>query len=363
MQLLVRWLIVFGAHAHDVGDLSNRFVQPGWQGNPWGPAATRARADGRAPSIVMTQQMRRWDEWGRAALQDGDIVFRMGDARILGNFFPFSRFLARASGSRFSHTSVVAIVDGAPVVYDCNKFGIGRIPFAVWILDNVGSFGVKRLKPEWRGAIPGVLAYCQHVFEEQVPFDYSFHLDDSALYCLEMTEKAFRSQGLALSEPVRLGDMENATRYPICISLFLSISKLVLKKPLSLQQAVYMPGNSRHGLWASALLEPVGSRADDGLIEGAPRQDGAFSLRGDIAIVASIVHEFRMSDRLRSQREARFGLGSEDKTGREDRRTTERSNWKEREDRRATTRTDLTSHMRGEVRRRRPKRAVFQRAA
>ena len=62
----------------------------------------------------MTQQMRRWDEWGRAALQDGDIVFRMGDARILGNFFPFSRFLAAASGSRFSHTSVVAIEDGAP---------------------------------------------------------------------------------------------------------------------------------------------------------------------------------------------------------------------------------------------------------
>ena len=38
-------------------------------------------------------------------------------------------------------------------------------PFAVWILDNVGAFGVKRLKAERRRAIPGVLAYCRKVFE------------------------------------------------------------------------------------------------------------------------------------------------------------------------------------------------------
>ena len=108
--------------------------------------------------------------------------------------------------------------------------GVGRMPFAVWILDNVGAFGVKRLKADRRRAIPGVLAYCRKVFEKQVPFDYSFDLDDSALYCLEMTEKAFRSQGLALSEPVRLGDMENANRYPICISLFVSLSPQFLEE-------------------------------------------------------------------------------------------------------------------------------------
>ena len=214
MLWILRWLILFGAHAQDVRDLSDRFAPPGWQGNPWGPAATRARAEGRLPSIVMTPAMTRWDQWGRAVLRDGDIVFRMGDARILHGFFPFSRFLAGASGSRFSHTGIVAIEDGAPVVYDCTKPGVGRIPFAVWILDNVGAFGVKRLKAERRRAIPGVLAYCRKVFEEQVPFDFSFDLDDSALYCLEMTEKAFRSQGLALSEPVRLGDMENADAIP-----------------------------------------------------------------------------------------------------------------------------------------------------
>ena len=197
-----------------------------------------------------------------------------------------------------------------PVVYDCTKPGVGRTPFAVWILDNVGAFGVKRLKPERRQAIPGVLAYCREVFEEQVPFDYSFDLDDSALYCLEMTEKAFRSQGLALSEPVRLGDMEDAARYPICIGLFVSLSKLVLKKPLTLDQAVYMPGNGRHGMWASPLLEPVYSPPADRTVRTSPATTADSAWEETSRSSRASWNEFRTSDGLRSQREARFGLGS-----------------------------------------------------
>src|SRR4051794_29708793 len=115
MIWVLRWLILFGAHAQDVRDLSDRFAPPGWQGNPWGPVATRERAAGRLPTVVMTPPMVRWHEWGRAVLRDGDIVFRMGDARTLYSVFPFSRFLAAASGSRFSHTGIVAIEDGSPV--------------------------------------------------------------------------------------------------------------------------------------------------------------------------------------------------------------------------------------------------------
>ena len=83
------------------------------------------------------------------------------------------------------------------------------------MLDCVGSMGVKRLKSGHRRHIPGVLAYCRKVFEQQIPFDYSFHPDDSALYCVELTEKAFRSQGLALSDSVRIGDWEQLGRYPL----------------------------------------------------------------------------------------------------------------------------------------------------
>jgi len=85
----------------------------------------------------------------------------------------------------------------------------------VWALDNIGYIGVKRLRPDYKAAIPKVLAYCRKVFEEQVPFDYQLSDDDSALYCIEMTEKAFRSASLELSKPIRLGDMERASEYPL----------------------------------------------------------------------------------------------------------------------------------------------------
>ena len=310
MLWILRWMILLGAHAQDVRDPSEQFVPPGWQGNPWGPAAAHARAEGRLPSIVMTPAMTRWDRWGRAVLRDGDIVFRMGDSRTLYGVFPFSRFLAGASGSRFSHTGIVAIEDGEPVVYDCPEPAVGRMPFAVWVSDSIGAIGVKRLRPEWRRTIPGVLVYCRKVFEAQVPFDYSFDLDDSALYCLEMTEKAFRSQGLALSEPVRLGDMENATQYPICISLFVSISPMVLKKPFTLEQPVYLPGNGRHGLWGSPLLETVYPPPADRTIEDIPRGDGGLSLRGDLSIVACIARELVASSGSRSRKDTQVGLAS-----------------------------------------------------
>ena len=96
-----------------------------------------------------------------------------------------------------------------------------------------------------------MVCYCREVFEKQVPFDYDLSLDDKALYCVEMTEKAFRAAGLVLSQPVRLGDMENITKYPVSVFVFMRLSNLTL------DQAAYFPGNERHGIWSSPLLTTV----------------------------------------------------------------------------------------------------------
>ena len=185
---------------------------PTWQGNFWGPAATRARSTGALPPLPTNPVMTHWATWGKNILRDGDIVFRLGDAKALGGTFPLSQFIATATGSRFSHTGIVAVESGSPVVYDCSSAGVQRQPFEVWMLDCVGAMGVKRLKPEFRSHIPGILGYCRAKFEQQVPFDFEFRPDDSAFYCVELTEKAFRSQGLKLSEPVRIGDWEHLGR-------------------------------------------------------------------------------------------------------------------------------------------------------
>jgi hypothetical protein len=168
-----------------------------------------------------------------------------------------SRFYANCSNSKFSHTGIVALEREGPVVYDTTGSGVARQPFCVWILDNVGNFGVKRLRPEERKAIPQVLAFCRKVFAEQPPFDYELGLDDSALYCVEMTEKAYRYAGLPLSDPVRLGDMERATEFPLCLLGLGLVSRQVLKQPLTAESQVYFPGNERHGIWSSPHLEEV----------------------------------------------------------------------------------------------------------
>src|SRR5262249_55383396 len=150
-------------------------------------------------------------------------------------------FIARATGSPFSHTGVVAVEDGSPVVYDSSEEGVRRIPFEAWMLECVGSMGVKRLKPEHRHQIPGLIGYCRTFLEPEVAFDFEFHLDDSALYCLELTEKAFRSRGLKLSDPVRIGDWAHLTCFPITALLMPGATRLVIGRPITLEQPVYLP--------------------------------------------------------------------------------------------------------------------------
>ena len=108
----------------------------------------------------MTPAMARWSAWGRNTLRDGDIVFRLGDAGFMRGSFPLSLFIANASGSPFSHTGIVAIEDGLPVVYDCALEGIQRQTFEVWMLECIGHIGVKRLKAGQQHRVPGIIEYC-----------------------------------------------------------------------------------------------------------------------------------------------------------------------------------------------------------
>jgi hypothetical protein len=128
-------------------------------------------------------------------------------------------------------------------------------PSGAWT--TLGVLGLKRLRPEHRDAIPKVVAYCHKVFDEQLPFDYELSDDDKALYCVEMTEKAYRSAGIKLSNQVKVGDFERAADYPICLIGLGIASKFQLNRPLTADTLVYLPGNERHGIWAAKQLMTV----------------------------------------------------------------------------------------------------------
>ena len=257
MTLILGWALSILLHPPEEAEITERLAPPGYQGNFWGPEATRARHEGKMPPIVATANMARWDRWGRKVLRDGDILFRLGDARVGRGYFPMSRFLARASNSKFSHTGIVSIEVEGPVVYDMTRLGVCRQPFCVWALDNIGWIGVKRVRPEYASAIPKVVAFCHKVFEEQIPFDFQLSEDDSALYCIEMTEKAYRSAGIELSKPIRLGDMERASEFPLQMFGIRFASKYALERPLTFDQLVYFPGNDNHGIWSARQLMTV----------------------------------------------------------------------------------------------------------
>ena len=247
-MLTIIWLMSMMLNSHDGLEPTDRLIPSGWKGNPWGPEASKARESGAIPPVPMTPVMTQWDKWGKAVLKDGDVLFRRGDAKLLRGRFPFSRFIANISGSAFSHTGIAAIEKGEPVVYDTTKAGVRRQPFCVWILDNVGPFGVKRLKPGNQPYAAKAVAFCRDVYQRQVPFDFELNDDDKALYCVEMTDKAYRRSGLPLAEPVKFGDLENLTKFPITAMAFLKVANL------NLEQLGYFPGNEHHGIWSSPHL-------------------------------------------------------------------------------------------------------------
>ena len=169
------------------------------------------------------------------------------------------------------------------------------MPFEAWMLECVGPMGVKRLKSEHRHHIPGIIAHCRRVFEQEIPFDFAFGLDDCALYCLELTEKAFRSQGLVLSEPVRIGDWEHLTSFPLTAILMSPLTRLAVGSPITLDQPVYVPGHDHEGIWASPMLATVFGPEPKGDHGAAPRLPGGISLRGDIELIVFAGRELRRS--------------------------------------------------------------------
>jgi hypothetical protein len=235
---------------------TDRLVPRHWEGNPWGPEANAARGRGEIPPVPNNPEMAEWEEWGRRNLKDGDILFRMGDARAAWGLFPFSKVSAAIAASRYSHSGIAAIEGGEPVVYDTTTTGPQRHPFAVWLLDTRGSFAVKRPAPEYQAAATGAVEFCRAVYHKQVPFDYDMKMGQDKFYCIELTESAYRAAGLPLSEPLRIDQLPRYHEFP-------RITRLVrLATPMEPHQKAFVIGNESIGIWANPSLRLVYEAGD-----------------------------------------------------------------------------------------------------
>lgn len=244
------------------GETTDTMVPRGWRGNPWGPRANDARRRGEIPSVPNNPEMALWDDWGRRNLRDGDIVFRMGDARAACGLFPFSKVSAAIADSRYSHTGIVALEAEGPVVYDTTTTGPQRQPFAIWTLDVRGGFAIKRPAPEYQACAPVAVAYCRDVYNRQVPFDFDMKMGDDRFYCIELTESSYRHAGLPLSRPIRLDGLPRYHEFPWTVRL------IKLATPMVPDQEAYIIGNERVGIWSNPALQLV-LESSDGRLPGS----------------------------------------------------------------------------------------------
>jgi hypothetical protein len=96
------------------------------------------------------------------------------------------------------------------------------------------------------------------------------------------------------SKPV-IGDWEELTSYPLTALVRPHATRLMVGRPITLEQPVYVPGNDRYGMWASPLLRTVFGPEPKGDHGAAPVQTGGISLRGDLELAALAADELRRS--------------------------------------------------------------------
>lgn len=193
-----------------------------------------------------------WNVWGDEHLQDGDILFLMGEGYILMGTVNFSKLSTDLANSNYSHMGVIAIEDGRAVVYHMGHAGITREPFGQMIARRrTHSAAVQRPTRVDQQTRLAAVEYCRRVKQGKKAFDRNFRLDNDSLYCSELVELAYRSAGFPLSEPVRLKDLPNYERHARQIQLAGTITTV---EP---EQLVYLPGNDDIGIWSNPALQLI----------------------------------------------------------------------------------------------------------
>jgi hypothetical protein len=248
-------------------------VPPEWRdGNPFSPQANAARAAGLLPVYGDVPHKEEWTAFARAHIHSGDILFHRGQASTVKGKLT-SMALCGVNDGRFSHDGLARWEGDQLWVYDMEREGARKVPFELWMLDTSGDdFAVKRLRPEYRDRIPQALAYCEDVYQRQVPFDFALSPDDERLYCSELVEKAFRAGGLHLSEPIPIYRLPGFRRYCIAAPVMRLVSGINVRTP------VFALGNEHYGTFASPLLETVYEGPEPDKPErGQPEPDEAAS--------------------------------------------------------------------------------------
>lgn len=182
-------------------------------------------------------------------IQEGDIIFRLGSTQIVGGLVDFSKTIAKATESDFSHAVIVYEKrhDGV-VIADIMETGITRRYIIDWYMDGTRNIVIKRLKPEYQHYLPKVIECLKKHIEEDVLYDAKFISSDNKFYCTELVDHCFNDAGCKLANRIKIKD------FPKCGFLF----KLgCIFGGIDLNADVVIVGNEKIGLFSSDKLYTV----------------------------------------------------------------------------------------------------------
>jgi hypothetical protein len=184
-----------------------------------------------------------------AVLKEGDVLFRFSNTPLAGGLVDFSKTVADATDSDFSHAALVYRVtpDGV-VLLDVSPVGISRRFLSDWYRDGTRNVVARRLRPEYQYLIPEVLAEAEKLIDRDVMYDDKFVPDDDRFYCTEMVDHCFRATGHPLAERIRIQDLPNKG---IALYIICAVGRIDLSSP------VVVAGNDRIGLFSSPMLKTV----------------------------------------------------------------------------------------------------------
>jgi len=182
----------------------------------------------------------------RQIVREGDIVFRLSQTQLAGGLIDFSKEIAKATHSRFSHAVLVYRVEEDGIILaDITPNGVARRYMIDWYIEGCKVLAVKRLKPEYEHLVPVVLEEARRVIEQDLLYDDKFIPDDNRFYCSEFVDHCFRKAGYPLAPRIKIKDWPsyNLLAFSVC-----------LIGGIDANNETAIVGNDEIGLFSSPML-------------------------------------------------------------------------------------------------------------
>ena len=182
-------------------------------------------------------------------LQEGDIIFRLSQTQLLGGLVDFSKTIANATESDFSHAVLVYKIspDGI-ILADITPTGIARRYLIDWYIEGTSNFAVKRLKPEYQYYLPLIMCCVKQKIDEDILYDAKFAGNGVKFYCTEFVDHCFRQALCPLAPRLKIKDFPK-------FDLFFSLGCFI--GGIDINSEVAIVGNNKIGLFSSEKLETV----------------------------------------------------------------------------------------------------------